>query len=233
MLVTALGFVLLTVLPVDFPYMWFALVLLMMGVSMGVFAAPNRAGIMNSLPPNRRGAGAGVANTFQNSAQVLSIGVFFSLIIAGLSSSLPSRLFHGLVGQGVPASTATTVSHLPAVSSLFAAFLGYNPIQKLLGGSLSSMPASKVAYLTGRSFFPRLISTSFQSGLHEAFYFAAAMCVLAAASSWLRGGKYIHGMSTARADEASETIAAVEELVPVGVTERAPAPSRAAGGGGS
>ena len=195
MLATGAGFVLLTILPVDFSYTWFALVLLLMGVSIGVFAAPNRAGIMNSLPPSRRGAGAGIANTFQNSAQVLSIGVFFSLIIAGLSSSLPGRMFHGLVAKGVPARTASTVAHLPAVASLFAAFLGYNPVRNLLGPSLSGLPASTVRDLTGHSFFPSLISASFQSGIHEAFSFAAGMCVLAAAASWLRGAKYVHAVS--------------------------------------
>ena len=235
MLVTAAGFVLLTVLPVDFSYTWFALVLLLMGLSMGVFAAPNRAGIMNSLPPDRRGAGAGVANTFQNSAQVLSIGVFFSLIIVGLSATLPSRLYNGLVAQGVSAHVANVASHLPPVGSLFAAFLGYNPIQSILGHSLSAMPATKVSYLTGHSFFPHLISSSFQGGLHEAFYFAAAMCVLAAGASWLRGAKYVHSASASVTEaEAEGTIVTFEGVVPIGVIEQdvaAPtAPAGAAAG---
>src|SRR5215469_4433947 len=121
---------------------------------MGLFAAPNLTGIMNSLPPDRRGSGAGMAATFQNSASVLSIGVFFSLIIVGLSSTLPAVLFHGLHSHGVPIADATQVSHLPPVGSLFASFLGYNPIQQLLGPDLlNQVGPQHAAYLTGRSFF--------------------------------------------------------------------------------
>jgi MFS family permease len=229
MFATGVCFLLLTVLPVDFSYEWFAVVLTLMGLAMGIFAAPNRAGIMNSLPADRRGAGAGVATTFQNSAQVLSIGVFFSLIIAGLSSSLPSRLFSGLVAHGVPAATATQVSHLPPVASLFAAFLGYNPMQKLLGGTLGHMSASQASFLTGRRFFPQLISGSFQTGLHEAFYFAAGACVLAAAASWMRGKKVATAATPAPAAQggsppnrvaeaaAEGVLVSFESLLPVGV----------------
>ncbi len=245
MLATAACFLLLTALPVDFSYIWFAAILAVMGFAMGVFAAPNRAGIMNSLPPDRRGAGAGVANTFQNSAQVLSIGVFFSLIIVGLSSTLPSRLLHGLTANGVPVATADRISHLPPVSSLFAAFLGYNPMQKMLGSTLNQLGPTRSAYVTGHSFFPGLISGSFQTGLREAFYFAAAACVLAAGASWLRGKKYVHGSapvpaaatatagngngSTGRQHVAEEetaaaegTLASFEGLLPMGVTEDRP-----------
>ncbi|HET7034701.1 MAG TPA: MFS transporter [Thermomicrobiaceae bacterium] len=202
MLVAALSFVLLEVLPINFDYIWFALLLLLNGLAMGAFSAPNRAGIMNSLPPDQRGAGAGMVATFQNSAMVLSIGIFFSLIIIGLTATLPSALFNGLTAQGVPTDVATQISQLPPVSSLFAAFLGYNPMQNLLGPQvLGHLPASQAAYLTGRSFFPQLITPPFATGLHEAFDFAAAICVVAAVASWLRGGKYFY-----RAEE--ETLAA-------------------------
>lgn len=172
-----------------------------------------------------------MANTFQNSAQVLSIGVFFSLIIVGLSSTLPSRLLHGLTANGVPLATAQRISHLPPVSSLFAAFLGYNPMQKMLGGTLNQLGPTKAAYITGHSFFPGLISGSFQSGLREAFYFAAGACVLAAGASWLRGKKYVHGVSPVMAELAVDrlveeetaaaegTLASFEALLPMGVTE--------------
>lgn len=192
MLLAALSFGLLEVLPVDFSYLWFGLLLLMMGLAMGVFAAPNLAGVMNSLPPDRRGAGAGMLTTFQNSSMVLSIGVFFTLIILGLSSSLPHSLYAGLVAQGIPAAAAHRASALPPVASLFAAFLGYNPIRTLLGSSLRGVSAAKVHYLTGRSFFPRLIASPFHSGLVEAFTFAVAACLIAAAASWLRGARYYH-----------------------------------------
>jgi hypothetical protein len=158
---------------------------------MGTFAAPNRAGVMNSLPPQHRGVGSGMNSTFQNSAQVLSIGIFFTLMIVGLSASLPGTLYHGLVAHGVPASVANAAAHLPPVSTLFSAFLGYSPVQHLVRPAvLAHLPASQAAVLTGRSFFPALISGPFASGLHTAFDFAIAACLAAAAMSWLRGGKY-------------------------------------------
>jgi MFS family permease len=196
MVLAALSFGLLEVLPVDFSYVFFALLLLLMGLSMGCFASPNLAGIMNSLPPEQRGAGAGMVNTFQNSAQVLSIGVFFTLIILGLSRTLPHALYAGLVAQGVPSAAAHRAAALPPVASLFAAFLGFNPIRTILGTSLAHLSASRVAFLTGRSFFPHLIAAPFESGLGEAFSFAVIACLVAALASWLRGTKYHHPMST-------------------------------------
>jgi hypothetical protein len=148
---------------------------------------------MNSLPPQHRGAGSGMNSTFQNSAQVLSIGIFFTLMIVGLSSSLPAAMYHGLVAQGVPTGVADRVAHLPPVSTLFAAFLGYNPMQHLLGGTvLAHLPAGHRALITGRSFFPTLISVPFREGLHAAFDFAIVACLVAAAASWMRGGKYVY-----------------------------------------
>ena len=194
MLGAAVSFVLLTLLPTDFPYPLFAVVLFLNGVSMGLFASPNRAGVMNSLPPSDRGAGGGMNQTFQNSAQVLSIGVFFTLMIAGLSATLPHAMSTGLEAHGVPAHTASVAAHLPPVSILFAAFLGYNPIQHLLGPSvLGHLSVSQHALLTGRSFFPQLISPPFRSGLHEAFQFAIIACLIAAAASWFRGGRAAPG----------------------------------------
>jgi hypothetical protein len=194
MLVAALSFVLLQLLPINFTYWQFAGILLMNGIGMGLFASPNRAGIMNSLPPERRGVGAGMGATFQNSAMVLSIGIFFTLIILGLSSSLPTTLSHGLVAQGVPAADAARVAALPPVSVMFAALLGYNPIQTLLGPVVNHLPASHAAYLTGHTFFPSLISAPFSHGLDIAFDFSLAACLIAALASLLRGGKYVHGV---------------------------------------
>jgi MFS family permease len=193
MLVAAASFALLIVLPVDFSYVWFALILFLNGVGMGLFASPNSAGVMNSLPPSQRGAGAGMLATFQNSAMVLSIGVFFSLMIVGLAADLPSALHTGLVAHGVPAADATRISHLPPVASLFAAFLGYNPMQTLLGPQvLHGLPAAQQHALTGRSFFPSLISSPFHTALVYAFAFAIVACIVAALASALRGGKYHH-----------------------------------------
>jgi len=188
MLGSAVSFVLLERLPVNFAYAEFAGILLLMGLSMGCFAAPNRAAVMNSLPAAHRGAGGGMNQTFQNSAQVLSIGIFFTLMIVGLSSRLPQTLDAGLVAHGVPAATAAHVSQLPPVSVLFAAFLGYNPVKTLVGPDvLSHVSAANAAALQGRSFFPSLIEGPFRTGLHEAFAFAICACLVAAAASWVRG----------------------------------------------
>jgi MFS family permease len=194
MIIAALSFGLLEILPVNFTYWQFAGVLLLNGIGMGLFASPNRAGIMNSLPPERRGVGAGMAATFQNSATVLSIGIFFSLIILGLSGSLSSSLLHGLTAHGVPVAAATRLSHLPPTAVMFAALLGYNPIKMLLGPALNQLPASSQAYLTGHAFFPSLISAPFEQGLQIAFDFSIAACLIAAVASLLRGKRYVHDM---------------------------------------
>ncbi|WP_409466130.1 MFS transporter [Amycolatopsis sp. GA6-003] len=185
LVLTALTFLLLTLLPVNFDYWAFAGILLLNGIGMGMFSSPNRAEVMNSLPADARGSGAGMMTTFQNAAMVLSIGFFFSLIIAGLSDHLPVAMSQGLTQHGVPEAAANQVAHLPAVAVLFAAFLGYNPIQQLLGGQLAHLPADQASFLTGRSFFPNLISGPFQDGLAVAFGFAIAVCLIGAVASLL------------------------------------------------
>jgi MFS family permease len=193
MLGAALSFGLLLLLPIDFSYPLFAVVLLLNGVSMGLFASPNRAAVMNSLPRGDRGAGGAMNQTFQNSAQVLSIGIFFTLMIIGLAATLPGAMSSGLEAHGVSHATAQHVAHLPPVSILFAAFLGYNPIQHLVGPhALAALSAHDRATITGHSFFPHLISGPFRSGLHEAFAFAIVACLVAAAASLMRGGRYEH-----------------------------------------
>jgi MFS family permease len=198
MVVAAASFLLLMRLPVDFAYWEFAAILLLNGVGMGLFASPNRAGIMNSLPPEQRGVGAGMSATFQNSAMVLSIGIFFSLIILGLAGTLPQTLTHGLMAQGVPHAAAARVAALPPVSIMFAALLGYNPVKTLLGHALDRLPAGHAAYLTGHQFFPSLISAPFEHGLAIAFGFAIAACLVAALASLLRGRRYVHGADPAQ-----------------------------------
>ncbi|WP_082369159.1 MFS transporter [Arthrobacter sp. ERGS1:01] len=200
MVVAALSFLWLLLLPVDFDYWTFAAALLLNGIGMGLFAAPNRAGIMNALPSNRRGVGAGMSTTFQNSAMVLSIGIFFSLMITGLARSLPATLTAGLTAHGVSTADAARVAALPPVSVLFSSLLGYNPVQSLLGPTvLAKLPPADAAYLTGRGFFPALISGPFSDGLAVAFVFAIAACLVAAVASALRGGKYAYGDTPAAA----------------------------------
>jgi MFS family permease len=192
-LVAATSFALLIVLPVDFSYPWFALILLLNGIGMGLFQSPNTAGVMNSLPPAQRGAGAGMLATFNVSSSVLSIGVFFTLMIVGLASSLPHATQSGLGAHGVAPADATRISHLPPVATLFAAFLGYNPVKTLLGPHvLHRLSHANARTLTGRGFFPHLISSPFHTALVYAFIFAIAACVVAALASLLRGGKYVH-----------------------------------------
>jgi MFS family permease len=183
----AISFFLLQFLPADFSYPVFGLLLFLNGLSMGMFAAPNRASIMNSLPPENRGVGSGMNSTFQNSGQVLSIGIFFTLMIIGLSRTLPHALYVGLTNEGIAPSVAHHISTLPPVTTLFASFLGYNPMAHLLGAHVlaSLSPAARTTVL-GRKFFPTIIEKAFVSGLHPALDFAAILCALAAITSWLR-----------------------------------------------
>jgi MFS family permease len=191
----------LNLLPMNFEYLPFAVIILFFSLFSGMFFSPNQMAIMNSLPPDQRGAGAGMNATFMNSAQVLSIGVFFSIVTLGLAASLPGDLYHGLIAQGVPLAEAQKLSHLPPIGSLFAAFLGFNPIQTEVPHQvLVNLGPTRAAYLTGRSFFPKLISPSFAIGLHLAFYFAAGTSFIAAVASWLRGGKYIHSQHSTADD---------------------------------
>jgi MFS family permease len=200
MVVFGASFIGLMLLPVDFPYWTFALLTAMNGIGGGMFAAPNSSSIMSSVPARYRGVASGMRSTYQNSGTALSIGVFFSLMIVGLASALPRALAGGLQRLGVPHGIAHQIGSLPPVSSLFAAVLGVNPVQHLLAarGVLSSLPAASQRVLTGRQFFPELISGPFQHGLTVVFGVAAVLAAVAALASLLRGGRYIH---PAAADE--------------------------------
>jgi MFS family permease len=191
LLVAAACFTGLMLLPVNFSYWVFALLIFGNGIGSGLFASPNTAAIMSSVPAYHRGAASGMRSTFQNSGMSLSIGIFFSLMIAGLAGTLPKTLTAGLTAQGVPLAQATSIAHLPPVSTVFAAMLGYNPVQNLLGptGLLRTLPAANVATLTGRQFFPALISGPFHHGLMIVFTAAALMALAGAAVSWTRGKK--------------------------------------------
>ncbi|MEE4545225.1 MFS transporter [Streptomyces sp. V4-01] len=189
LLVFGASFVGLLALPIDFPYWAFALLVMCNGIGSGMFSAPNTSAIMSSVPANHRGAASGMRSTFQNSGMSLSIGVFFSLLIVGLANRLPGALDSGLRAQGVPAGAAAHAASLPPVSTVFSAFLGINPVQTLLGpsGTLARLPAHNRAVLTGKEFFPHLISGPFHHGLVIVFATAAAMSLLAATASALRG----------------------------------------------
>jgi MFS family permease len=198
LLLSAAAFGGLLLVPTDFRYPAFAALIFVAGAGMGLFSAPNAAAIMNSVPARQRGAASGMLATFQNSGFVLSIGIFFSLMIAGLSSTLPTALTNGLTAHGVPHAVAHQIGQAPPVASLFAAFLGYNPVNQLLAptGVLAHLPAAQVSVLTGKQFFPQLISAPFHHGLVIVFSMAMGVLVIAAGASLLRGGRYVHDEQT-------------------------------------
>jgi MFS family permease len=211
LLVMAASFFGLLLLPGDFNYAVFAALIFINGVGGGLFAAPNTSLVMSSVPATMRGAASGMRATFQNAGQVLSIGVFFSLMVAGLATSLPTTLSSGLTAQGVPAQTADSIAQLPPVGTLFAAFLGYNPIGELLGPQvLGALPPTNAARLTGLKFFPELIAGPFHDGLVIVFWLAIAMAVIGAAASLLRsrsvaatsGGAFLTHEAEVRAEIA-------------------------------
>lgn len=205
LLLVAATFVGLLLIPVNFEYWQFALLTGLNGIGSGLFSSPNRTAIMNSVPANERGAASGMAGVALNAGSSLSIGIFFSLMIAGLSVALPSALTNGLTSHGVPANVAAQVGNTPPVGSLFAAFLGYNPIQSLLGPTgILTAPHVDGATLTGKEFFPQLISGPFHDGLVVVFIAAAVMSVIGAVASFLGGAKYVHGETGAPAPAVTE-----------------------------
>ncbi|MCX5064125.1 MFS transporter [Streptomyces sp. NBC_00201] len=185
----ACSFLGLLALPVNFDYGLFAALLLLNGLGQGMFSAPNTSSIMGSVSPEYRGVASGMRSTFQNSGTALSIGVFFSLMVSGLASSLPGTLSSGLQAHGVPAGAAEQAAALPPVSTLFATFLGNNPIEHLLSsnGALDHVSAAQRAALTGHTFFPQLVSGPFHHGLTIVFSVAAGMALVSAVASALRG----------------------------------------------
>jgi MFS family permease len=212
LLLVALSFLGLLLLPTDFSYWQFAALLALNGLGSGLFSAPNTTAIMNAVPAHERGSAAGMRATFMNSGTSLSMGVFFSLMIAGLASTLPITLFSGLTAHHVPAAAVSSVANQPPVGSLFAAFLGYNPVQTLVGkDTLSTLPVADQQTLTGREFFPHLIAQPFHHGLVIVFTLAIAMSIIGAVASLFRGTRYVH------VDEPRETThdrAEVREMSP-------------------
>jgi hypothetical protein len=165
-----------------------------MGTGMGLFAAPNTTSIMNAVPPQMRGAASGMIGTFQNAGMLVSMAVFFSVLTVGLAAHLPGVMYQGLTANGLPALLARSISHLPPIGVLFAAFLGYNPMRSLVPGPVAAhLSVHAQAVLFGKTFFPHLIMPAFMSGLHDVFHLSAALALIAAIASLLRGERYIHG----------------------------------------
>ena len=192
MLLSAATFAALLFIPADFSYPVFASIIFLNGVSMGLFASPNTAAIMNAVPARHRGVASGIRVTFMNVGLPLSIGLFFTLMIVGLNATVPTALYSGLTANGVPGALAHRLAGLPPISYLFASFLGYNPLGALLGPVLGQLPPADAARLTGRTFFPSLISGPFQHGLVLVLGFSILASLVAALASALRGGRYVH-----------------------------------------
>lgn len=194
MVLMAASFVALVLIPVNFNYWLFAALIFLNGIGGGIFTAPNTAAIMSSVPPAQRGAASGVRATFFNAGSSLSIGIFFSLMVVGLAHTLPTAMSTGLQQQGVPEALADQVATAPPVGSLFAAFLGYNPMAELLApvGGLQQ-PGVNAEALTGTTFFPELITGPFHAGLMVVFGAAAVMMAIGAIASLFNPGRYSSG----------------------------------------
>ncbi len=193
MAISVLGFLALNLLPSNFHYSVFFIILAILGIGMGMFAAPNTSAVMNAVPPDQRGASSGMRSTFQNTGTALSMTLYFTILIIGLSHHLPAALNSALLGVGVPADAAAQVANMPPTSALFAAFLGFNPMQSLMDPTvMSSLPQATQQILLGTSFFPQAISPAVMSALHITFWVSAALSLVAAVISWMRGGKYVY-----------------------------------------
>jgi hypothetical protein len=197
MVISAAAFVAFALLPVNFTYLSFAAILFIMGIGGGIFASPNMASIMNSVPAEHRGAASGMRATIQNSAMTISQAIFFTIVIVSLSASLPGALSAAVTSAGASPQLAHIFSETPASSALFASFLGYNPVKTILQtmpqSLVNTIPTATLNYITGSTFFPHAISGPFMAALREAFVIGAIMCVAAAVCSALRGGKYVYG----------------------------------------
>jgi EmrB/QacA subfamily drug resistance transporter len=205
MIIIGITFIAFTFLPSNFDYLPFAAILFLMGIGNGVFFSPNTASIMNSVPPEHRGAASGMRATLQNCGQTISLAVFFTIIIVVLSGSLPAALSSAVTNAGAP-QLAQYFTSTPASGALFAAFLGYNPIGTVLGtlsksGVSISLSNATVGNLEGNTFFPNAISSPFMTALRVAFYVGAIMCFVAAVCSALRGRKYVHGQPEINEEE--------------------------------
>jgi hypothetical protein len=193
MLLAAATYALMMTFPANFNYLPFGAVMLFSGIGGGLFASPNTSSIMNSVPARDRGAASGMRVTFAQTGMPLSMGLFFTLLVSGLNTKVPAAMLKGLVANGVPASSAAALSHVPPLGYVFAAFLGYNPLKTLLGPAvLSHLSAAQAANLTSRAFFPQLIGPAFVGSLSIILGFAVVMSLIAAVASAFRGGKFVH-----------------------------------------
>jgi MFS family permease len=193
MLLCAIGFGGLMLMPVNFTFSTFAIAILVIGVGMGLFVSPNITAVMNSVPAEHRGASSGMRSTFSNTANTASISWIFAIVTIGLASHLPTTLYQGLTQDGVPANLAQQVANIPPTGALFAAFLGYDPITSMLpAATMQQLPASSQAALASNTFFPNLISAPFDDGLRIAFLISIVLVMVAAVASAVSGRRFIY-----------------------------------------
>ena len=212
MLVTAVGFGGLLLVPTNFVYVAFALAILIIGMGMGMFVSPNTTAIMNSVPAEHRGASSGMRATFQNTASTISITWIFSMVTIGLAAHLPTAMYQGLTQVGVPGDVATRIANLPPTGALFAAFLGYNPMKTILpAATLQALPAASQTALLSKTFFPNLIAGPFDYGLRIAFSISIALALIAALASLLRGKRYIYEQESQLQIDPTEPVTPASE----------------------
>jgi MFS family permease len=188
MMIAVVCFLLLNLLPANFSFAPFCAILVVMGIGNGMFAAPNTAAIMNALPADKRGVGSGMRGSFMNTGQVLSMALYFAILLYGMSRHLPAALSSSLLAAGVPSTAAAQIAALSPSGALFAAFLGYNPMANLIPHSImAGLPAATQQTLIGHNFFPNAIAPAVMASLHVCFWMSAVLALASAAASWMRG----------------------------------------------
>jgi EmrB/QacA subfamily drug resistance transporter len=208
MVLVGISFLILAILPYNFDYLPFAIALMIMGIGNGMFSSPNAAAIMNSVPPDERGVTSGMMSTLMNSGFVLSMGMFFTIIVVGLTGAFPTALAGALTAANA-SPLIPSMSVIPPTGALFAAFLGYNPVQMILGGLspalIATIAPATLATLTGAVWFPTTLAGAFMPSLALSFYIGAGISFVAALLCAMRGEKYIDESDGAVPINASDT----------------------------
>ncbi len=189
--IAAFALIMLVTLPYDFIYIEMAVLLFIFGSGMGLFMAPNTSAVMSSVPPESRGSASGMLTTMRNVGTTASMGIFFTILILGLTSILPGTIFSGLTTAGLGSSLSKTISsQIPPTDAIFSALLGISPMKEivsLLPSSVSSgIPTSVISTITARTWFPGVFAPAFMSSLRIVFYSAFAITLTGAALSLFR-----------------------------------------------
>ncbi|MFZ0005705.1 MAG: MFS transporter [Methanoregula sp.] len=214
LLLIALSFMMLAALPYNFEYPIFAIALLVMGIGNGMFGSPNVAAIMNSVPPEDRGVASGMRSMLQNSGMVISMALFFTIVIVSLTQLFPPELATSLTSAGA-AGLIGPMSSIPPTGALFAAFLGYNPVHTILvtlpQTVVAAISPATIATLTGTTWFPTTLAYAFMPSVRISFYIGALLSVIAAALSAMTGSRFVHEMHMKREGKTEESPEIVED----------------------